>query len=60
MARKYIQMEKLDETVKDTFAAEKFGEFLGNGWPLNLRWQSLCNGVIMDTDYEKNEIKERI
>ena len=49
---------------KDTFAAEKFGkisgEFPGNGWPLNLRWQSLCNGVIMDADYEKNVIKERI
>ncbi|MFR4145845.1 MAG: hypothetical protein ACLT1J_05740 [Mediterraneibacter gnavus] len=61
---KYIQMEKLDETAKDTFAAEKFGkisgEFPGNGWPLNLRWQSLCNGVIMDADYEKNVIKERI
>ena len=30
MARKYIQMEKLDETAKDTFAAEKFGKFLEN------------------------------
>ena len=30
MARKYIQMEKLDETAKDTFVAEKFGKFLEN------------------------------
>ena len=65
MARKYIQMEKLDETRKIRLRAEKSLEkflenFPGNGWPLNLRWQSLCNGVIMDADYEKNVIKERI
>ena len=49
MARKYIQMEKLDETAKDTFAAEKFGnfgEFPGNGWPLNLRCKSSVNGCL--------------
>lgn len=30
MTRKYIQMEKLDETAKDTFVAGKFGAFLEN------------------------------
>ena len=33
MARKYIQMEKLDETAKDTFAAENF-------WRISREWMA--------------------
>ena len=36
MARKYIQMEKLDETAKDTFAAEK----LENFWRISREWMA--------------------
>ena len=61
-------MEKIGMRTAEKYnvlAAEKvwknfWRKFPGNGWPLNLRWQSLCNGVIMDADYEKNVIKERI